>query len=222
MALIGIIGAGLAGLSTAKILKSFGFDVVVFEKAADVGGVWSASRRYPGLTTQNPRTTYAFSDWPMPADYPEWPTGEQVHAYVESYVDHFDLRRDLRLSTEVTSAEPNDTGWTLKTLCEGVSGDVRVDYLIVCNGIFSIPAVPEWKGKDAFLAAGGRICHTSEFTDLAEAEGRDVLVVGYGKSSCDVANAIAEVSRSTTVIARSLIWKIPKKVGTSSTSSTCS
>jgi len=38
---IGIIGAGIAGLSTAKILKSFGFDVTVFEKEAQVGGVWS-------------------------------------------------------------------------------------------------------------------------------------------------------------------------------------
>ena len=52
---IGIVGAGFAGLSSAKVLKSFGHDVTVFEKEADVGGVWSASRRYPGLTTQNVR-----------------------------------------------------------------------------------------------------------------------------------------------------------------------
>lgn len=58
---VGIIGAGFAGLSTAKVLRAFGFDVTVFEKEPDVGGVWAASRRYPGLTTQNPRTTYALS-----------------------------------------------------------------------------------------------------------------------------------------------------------------
>jgi cation diffusion facilitator CzcD-associated flavoprotein CzcO len=57
-----IVGAGFAGLSAAKILKSFGHQVTVFEKEADVGGVWSQSRRYPGLTTQNVRSTYAFSD----------------------------------------------------------------------------------------------------------------------------------------------------------------
>ncbi len=77
---VGIIGAGFAGLSTAKVLRAFGFEVTVFEKEPDVGGVWAASRRYPGLTTQNPRTTYALSDFPMPASYPEWPSGQQVQA----------------------------------------------------------------------------------------------------------------------------------------------
>ena len=55
---VGIIGAGIAGLCTAKTFKRFGYQVTVFEKEADVGGVWSASRRYPGLTTQNPRSIF--------------------------------------------------------------------------------------------------------------------------------------------------------------------
>ena len=75
-----IIGSGLAGLSTAKTLRQFGFTVTVFEKESDIGGVWSASRRYPGLTTQNPRETYAFSDFPMPTSYPEWPSGTRMQA----------------------------------------------------------------------------------------------------------------------------------------------
>ena len=50
---IGIIGAGVAGLTTAKTLKQAGHDVVVFDRTPDVGGVWSATRRYPGLTTQS-------------------------------------------------------------------------------------------------------------------------------------------------------------------------
>ena len=52
---IGIIGAGFAGLSHAKVLREFGFDVTVFDKTPDVGGVWSRTRRYPGLTTPWPR-----------------------------------------------------------------------------------------------------------------------------------------------------------------------
>src|SRR5262245_38915326 len=98
---VGIIGAGFAGLSTAKVLKKFGFEVTVFEKAGDVGGVWSASRRYPGLTTQNPRTTYALSDFPMPDSYPEWPSGEQVQAYLESYAARFGFAQNILLDTEV-------------------------------------------------------------------------------------------------------------------------
>lgn len=220
---IGIIGAGFAGLSTAKVLRSLGFEVTVFEKEPDVGGVWAASRRYPGLTTQNPRTTYALSDFPMPADYPEWPSGQQVQAYLHAYAEHFGLVPYLRMSTKVESAVLNeDAGvWTVRARRVGTERTAqagalpqevhRFDYLVVCNGIFSEPAVPRYPGADAFVAAGGRVCHTSQFNDANEARGKHVLVVGYGKSSCDVANAIANQSASTTVLARHLIWKIPKK-----------
>src|SRR3989344_1996563 len=156
---VGIIGAGFAGLSTAKVLRAFGFEVTVFEKEPDVGGVWAASRRYPGLTTQNPRTTYALSDFPMPASYPEWPSGQQVQAYLQSYAEHFGLVPFLRMSTTVESAVLDEEA-----------------------GVWTV-----------------------------QARGKHVLVVGYGKASCDVANAIAADSASTTVLARHLIWKIPKK-----------
>ncbi|RZJ59103.1 MAG: NAD(P)/FAD-dependent oxidoreductase [Acidovorax sp.] len=193
---VGIVGAGFAGLSTAKVLRAFGFEVTVFEKEPDVGGVWAASRRYPGLTTQNPRTTYALSDFPMPAHYPEWPSGQQVQAYLQSYAEHFGLVPHLRMSTVVERAVlDEDAGtWAVQTR----------------------PAQSQGQGDgvtpmDAFVAGGGRVCHTSQFNDASAARGKHVLVVGYGKSSCDVANAIAADSASTTVLARHLIWKIPKK-----------
>lgn len=217
---IGIVGSGLAGLSSAKTLRQFGFNVTVFERESDIGGVWSASRRYPGLTTQNPRETYAFSDFPMPKSYPEWPTGAQVQAYLETYVDHFDFRDAIRLNREVVSAVPlaeegaGGAGWKLVTRST-LSGEETIeqfDYLIICNGIFSIPAVPAFPGSEAFVKAGGRILHTSQFTDPEIARGRDLLIVGYGKSSCDVAVATTALARSTTVVARNLIWKIPKKL----------
>ena len=212
---LGIVGAGFAGLSTAKVLKALGYQVQVFEKEPEVGGVWAASRRYPGLTTQNVRSTYALSDYPMPASYPEWPSGEQVQAYMQGYVDHFGLAPHIQLNTEVQSAVLDEAAlaWTVVVKPAGASETktYRFDYLIVCNGIFSDPAVPAFAGRDAFVASGGRICHTSQFNEAKDAAGKHVLVVGYGKSSCDVANAIAETSASTTVLARTLIWKIPKK-----------
>jgi dimethylaniline monooxygenase (N-oxide forming) len=215
---VGIIGAGFAGLSTAKVLASFGFDVTVFEKEPDVGGVWAASRRYPGLTTQNPRTTYALSDYPMPAHYPEWPSGEQVQAYLQGYVEHFGLEGRLQRSAQVVQADLDEARgqWTVtvRHLAGARAGALTehvFDQLVVCNGIFSEPAVPAYPGAVEFEAAGGRLCHTSQFNDATEAAGKHVLVVGYGKSSCDLANAVAATSRSTTVLARHLIWKIPKK-----------
>jgi cation diffusion facilitator CzcD-associated flavoprotein CzcO len=39
-----------------------------------------------------------------------------------------------------------------------------------------------------------------------------VLVVGYGKSACDVTVPISAVAASTDVIARQLLWKVPRKI----------
>ena len=105
---VAIIGAGFAGLSAAKVLREFGHGVTVFERAPDVGGVWSATRRYPGLETQNTRDTYSLSDFPLPKHYPEWPKGEQVQSYLASYVEHFALGDAIRLGCEVVSAEPTE------------------------------------------------------------------------------------------------------------------
>lgn len=212
---IAIIGAGFAGLSSAKVLKQFGHDVQVFEKAADVGGVWSASRRYPGLRTQNNKDTYFLSDFPMPASYPEWPSGQQIQEYLASYARHFDLDPLVHLETEVLSAEPvGNSGWTLtvRNVRSGQTTEHSAEHLVVANGIFSEPFIPPYEGAQKFRAAGGRLCATSDFNNLEEARGKHVLVVGYGKSSCDVAAAVGEVAASNIVVARELLWKMPRKI----------
>jgi hypothetical protein len=210
---IGIIGAGFAGLSAAKVLREFGHDPVVFELAPDVGGVWSRARRYPGLETQNNRDSYCLSDFPMPKHYPEWPTGEQVQEYLAAYVAHFGLTDNIRLSTEVIAATPTQDGWELSTVnsVSGTSEATQVDYLVVANGIYCYPRIPTFAGADEYEGAGGRIYHSSEFHDLEDARGKHVVVVGYGKSACDVAGAISDVAASTSVVARELLWKVPKR-----------
>lgn len=228
---IAIIGAGFAGVSAAKVLTQFGNDVVVYEKAHDIGGVWSATRRYPGLRTQNNKGTYHLSDMAMPKSFPEWPDGAQVQQYMDSYVDHFGLRDKFRLDTTVISAtlddplsgtgrdadhtaSPADHPVTWTVTANGPAGETteQFDYLVVANGIFSEPSIPAWAGREEFVAAGGRVCAPSDVHSLEEVADKHVLVVGYGKSACDVASAISASTTSTTVLARHLLWKMPRKI----------
>jgi Flavin-binding monooxygenase-like len=210
---VAVIGAGAAGLTTAKVLLHAGHDVTVFDRTPDVGGVWSATRRYPGLTTQSPKAQYSFSDFAMPRDYPEWPTGAQVHAYLAAYATHFGVDACLRLGTEVTAAHTAvDGGWTLNSRAEGVGTTDVFDRLVIANGVFCEPAVPTYPGLAEFTAAGGRLCAGTDFHDTEEARDRHVLVVGYGKSACDVTVPISRVAASATVIARQTLWKIPRKI----------
>jgi cation diffusion facilitator CzcD-associated flavoprotein CzcO len=212
---IAIIGAGVAGLATAKVLTQAGHEVQVFDRAPDVGGVWSRTRRYPGLTTQSPKAQYSLSDFPMPKAYPEWPTGPQVQSYFAAYAAEFGIDGTLRLDTEVTAARAAADGrWTVEARdAAGAESTETFDRLVVANGVFCEPAVPAYPGLDEFAAAGGRVCAGTEFHDAEEARGKHVLVVGYGKSACDVTVPISQVAASTDVIARQLLWKVPRKIG---------
>jgi cation diffusion facilitator CzcD-associated flavoprotein CzcO len=212
---IGIVGAGISGLVTAKTFLEDGFEVTVFEKDDEVGGVWARSRRYPGLATQNPRDTYAFSDFPMPPHFPDWPAGEQVQAYLAAYADRFGVTPNVRLRTRVTAAEvraDGHPGWRIRTVDgEGREATDEVDWLVVCNGVFSEPDIPALPGRDAFEAAGGRVLHTTGFRDLAEVEGKRVAVVGFAKSAADAASAAVGTAAAVTLVFRRALWKMPKR-----------
>jgi cation diffusion facilitator CzcD-associated flavoprotein CzcO len=213
---VAIVGAGVAGLATAKVLRQVGHEVVIYDRTPDVGGVWSETRRYPGVTTQSPRDTYALSDFPMPKDYPEWPSGAQVQAYLADYTAHFGLDEVLHLNCEVTRAQPlpDDAGWalSLRSTLDGTESDDTADHLIIANGVFSQPLLPTFDGLAEFTSAGGRLCSACDFHDVEEARGRHAVVVGYGKSSCDVAFRISDTAAETHVIARQLLWKVPKRI----------
>ncbi|GAA0411049.1 monooxygenase [Acrocarpospora corrugata] len=206
---IGIIGAGVAGLATAKVLKQAGHDVLIYDKSPDVGGVWSRTRRYPGLCTQSPKAQYALSDYPMPKHFPQWPGGEQIQEYLAAYAEASGLTPALRLDTEVTSAEPGPGGWTVTAGGE----TTRFDRLVVANGVFCEPAVPAYPGLAEFTAAGGRLRAVSDVHDAEQARGKHVLIVGYGKSANDITVPVSLTAATTTVIARHLLWKVPRKIG---------
>lgn len=206
---IAIVGAGFAGISSAKVLRQLGHDVIVFEKTPDIGGVWSQSRRYPGLRTQNDKGTYCLSDLKMPRSYPEWPSGEQVQQYLQSYAEQFGLTPYLRLNTEVSHAAPAVVGgWDVTAGGE----TTHYDHLVLASGIFSLPFVPPIDGVEILREYGGEIMPSGDLHSLDQVRGKHTIVLGYGKSACDIAVEIAKEAASTTVVARELLWKMPRKV----------
>ena len=211
---IGIIGAGVAGLTTAKVLTQAGHEVEIFDKAPTSAACGAGPGAIPGLTTQSPKAQYSFSDFQMPKDFPEWPTGAQVQEYLASYAATKGLDPLLRLSTTVTRGDSvAEGGWQVDLEPEGAEPRrERFDRLVVANGVFCEPAMPDYAGLEDFRAAGGRLIAGTELHDAEKARDKHVLVVGYGKSACDVTVPISEVAASTDVIARQLLWKVPRKI----------
>jgi len=214
---VGIIGAGVAGLATAKVFLSQGYAVTVFERVGTLGGVWSPTRCYPGVRLQTKRQHYAFSDFPMPPHYPEFPTGRQVYEYLRAYAARFGVDRVIRFRTEVRSVVPRPDGlpgWRVQ-LCDLATGDEAAsdfDLVIVCNGVFCEPHIPSLPCRDKFEARGGIVLHSSQVSDPAILNGRDVVVVGFGKSALDLAEASLATARSTAVVCRRVPWKVPHRI----------
>jgi len=59
---VAIVGAGPSGLVCAKVLLDDGFDVTLFDRQRELGGIWCAETAYVDLHTQQPGGTYEFSD----------------------------------------------------------------------------------------------------------------------------------------------------------------
>lgn len=215
-----VIGAGVAGLVTAKVLSQDGFDVTVFEKEPTVGGVWAPSRAYPGLRTNNPRETYAFSDFPYPEATEDFPTASRVMEYLASYAEHFGLEPCLRRSTRVLSVSRATSrrsgshgGFHVRFQAADESAEPEIrhfDFVVVCNGVFSEPYVPTPEGVQRF---SGQILHSSRIRSPDTLRGRRVVVVGGGKSALDCATFAAREGASSTLVCRSPHWMLPRYVG---------
>lgn len=214
---VAVIGGGVSGLAAAKAFDEKGHRVVGFERSHDFGGVWELSRSYPDVQTQSPKDLYCYTDHPMPDDYPEWPKGPQVHAYLHSYAAKHDLARLFRLNTGVKDMQrraDGEPGWTLTLEAGSHVWTEDFDFVSVCSGQFSEKNIITHPGQDAFVAQGGQVIHSSEYTDPATCEGKNVVVLGGSKSATDIAvNACKSGAASVTLVYLENVWRLPYYVG---------
>ncbi|HEY9801239.1 MAG TPA: NAD(P)-binding domain-containing protein [Leptolyngbyaceae cyanobacterium] len=214
-----VIGAGISGLVTAKTFIEDGYNVTIFEKKQGLGGVWEKSRTYPGLSTQTTRDTYCFSDYPMPKSYPDWPSAEEIRNYLTSYAKHFHVIDKIRFQTEVVSVSQKsgtDPKWVVTVKSTDANDrqtqeeSYEFDFIFVCNGIFSQPNLPSFVDQDKFTSSGGLVLHSTDFNDPSIIAGKRVIVVGFGKSACDIANVAAKTAKECTLVFRQAIWQVPR------------
>ncbi|MFB7724866.1 flavin-containing monooxygenase [Nocardia sp. NPDC056100] len=202
-----VIGAGISGLVTAKVLREDGFDVHVLEQEPEIGGVWTPSRTYPGLRTNNSRDTYAFADHPYDPGADMFPTAAQVREYLASYAARFELNPVIRLSTRVTEVARHESGFTVTGIGPDGPIELACDFVVVCTGTYSEPELPDIAGRERFA---GTVLHSSEATDPALFAGRRVIVVGAGKSALDCAAWAAAHARDCTLVFRTPHWMAPR------------
>ena len=209
-----VIGAGSSGIAAAKALYLAGVPFDCFEKGSVVGGNWvydnpngqSACYETLEINTSCPRM--AFSDFPMPADYPDYAAHHQVRDYFEAYVDHFGFRDTITFDTTVEQVTRNaDGSWQVRIA--GPDGEETREYaaVLVANGHHWDARWPEPAYPGDFE---GEQIHAHDYRTSAELAGRDVVVVGMGNSALDISVEAAKVARSATISVRRGQWVLKK------------
>jgi hypothetical protein len=203
-----VVGAGPAGLSAARALKRLGIPYDQFERHTDVGGIWDLDNpgtpMYESAHFISSRKLSGFFDYPMPADYPDYPNNQQILRYTRSFAAAYGLRDAIRFATAVRDAEPTGTGWTV-TLHDGSSHPYRA--VICASGVTWQPRMPTHPGTFT-----GEIRHSSTYRTPSEFRGKRVLVVGLGNSGADIACDAATGADAAFVSVRRGYHVIPKHI----------
>jgi hypothetical protein len=208
-----LIGAGSSGIAVAKALHQNGIPFDCVEASDRVGGNWVFGNRngmsaaYRDLHINTSRDRMAYSDYPMPADYPDYPHHSQIAAYFDNYVDHFGFRDRILFNTRVEKVSRAADGVYTVTFDDGEAREY--DVVLVANGHHWDARWPEpaFPGSDAF--AGTQI-HAHEYVDSSIFEGKNVVVLGMGNSAMDIAVESSYVADATFLAARRGAWIIPK------------
>jgi hypothetical protein len=208
---IAVIGAGCSGITALKNILQVGIeDVVCYEQNSDVGGNWIYSARASHSsvceTTHiiSSKTMSSYEDYPMPEDYPDYPSHDQVLAYFQNYAQHFDLYPYIRFNTRIEKAELQDDQRWILTLNDGTTHEF--DYLFVANGHHHKPRHPEGVAE----AFAGAYYHSHDYKHSRPFADQRVLVIGSGNSGCDCAVEISRVAERADISIRRAQYIIPK------------
>ncbi|XP_054458146.1 dimethylaniline monooxygenase [N-oxide-forming] 2-like [Anoplopoma fimbria] len=218
---VAVVGAGSSGLVCMKACVDEGLEPVCFESSDDIGGLWrykespepERSSIYRSLVVNTSKEMMCFSDFPMPADYPNYLQHSQLMQYFRLYADHFDLLRHICFQTTVRSVTQRPDfsvsgQWDVVTV--NVAGEEEshvFDAVLVCSGHYTHPALPlsDFPGNETFP---GRCLHSWEYRDADDCRGKRVVVVGIGNSGGDIAVEISRSAEKTFLSTREGSWVI--------------
>jgi cation diffusion facilitator CzcD-associated flavoprotein CzcO len=199
---IAVIGAGAAGLTSAKQALELGHDAVVFERHGAIGGIWNprSGGAYPSVRMQTSKISFPFSDFAPAPSMSEFISVGEMQSYLIGYASHYGIGPRIRYRNTVRSVAKVDGRWRVEAdTPNGPSGE-EFDAVMVATGEHwrpLMPRLPEPGGRTRILSA-------QRYRGPAEFRGLKTLVVGGGVSGADIA---AEISRT----AASVDWSVRRK-----------
>jgi thioredoxin reductase len=221
---VAIIGAGAAGLVTARVLKRNGIEPIILEKDAQdtgVGGVWSykpnsdSRPMYRGLRTNLPREIMAYREFPWGGDGKtmSFATHEEVKDYLSRYAKTMDVEDLIQYQSTVTKLEIVKSE-EKKTESDGESlfwPQIKLEWdsarsndkdIITHSEIFDAVCVcnGHYDAPANPIIPGiekfqGEIIHSITYDDPSIFKGKKVLCIGGRASGSDLAREISQYAK---------------------------
>lgn len=169
------------------------------ERAAHVGNSWR--NHYDRLHLHTVRAQSSLPLFPMPSDWPRYPSRAQVVEYLERYTAHFRLA--VEPGVEVRHVTPAASGWRV----EAAHRTWQVANVVFATGYNRVPKRPAFPGLDHFE---GTCIHSAEYRSGRKYTGQRVLVVGCGNSGAEIALDLCEQGAQAAIVVRGPVHVLPR------------
>lgn len=203
---VAIIGSGFGGIGMAARLRRAGItDVVLLERAADLGGTWR-DNSYPGAACDVPSHLYCFSFAPNPGWSRSFSPQPEIWEYLRRVAADEGVTGKIRFGEEVTAArwDPAAHVWRIET----TSGALTARFLVTATGPLSDPLIPGIPGLGTFA---GAVFHSATWDHDYDLTGRNVAVIGTGASAIQFVPRIQPLVGRLTVFQRTPPWILPRR-----------
>ena len=205
-----IIGGGASGLTAIKCCLDEGLTPVCLERTDSIGGLWNYTEEVrdgqacvmKSTVINTSKEMMAYSDFPIPAEYPNFMHNTKIMEYFHLYADNYKLKEHIQFNTEILSLKKAEdfelTGrWSAQIRerkTDKVSSDV-FDGVMVCTGHHAEKYVASFPGMETFK---GQIVHAHDYKSHKGYEDKRVVVVGIGNSGGDVSVELSRVAKQVT------------------------
>lgn len=194
-----IVGASFSGLACAACLQRRNIDYRIIEKHAQIATPWRSHYDRLHLHTHKGGSSLPYKKFGR--NIPRYPSRLQVIDYVEDYRKTFNIEPEF--NTEALKVERAGDTWITKTS----KGEYASHNLIMATGTYSKPKPLDFSGLETFP---GTAIHSSQYKTGETYRGKNVLVVGFGNSACEIAIDLYERGATPTMAVRSPVNIVPR------------
>ncbi|XP_030228586.1 dimethylaniline monooxygenase [N-oxide-forming] 5 [Gadus morhua] len=222
---VAVIGAGCSGLACIKTCLDEGLEPVCFESSDDIGGLWRFKENpepnrasiYHSVIINTSKEMMCYSDFPIPAEYPNYMHNSLIMEYFRKYAEHFQLTKHIRFKTTVLQVKQrtdfsHSGQWDVETEnSEGKRQKHIFDAVMICIGHHCHPNMPlqDFPGIDSFK---GVYFHSRDYKTPEQWRNKKVVVIGIGNSGGDIAVELSRFSKQVYLSTRRGAW-ILNRVG---------